>query len=365
MSAKKIKILYLDDEENNLLSFKAAFRHEFDILVAPNVAEAGRLLQNHEDIIIILSDQRMPDLTGVEFFESIREKYPKPVRILITGYTDIESVISAINRGHIFRYIKKPWDENEMRSAFEEAYKFYTATHLLNQKSDEIKLAYDELGKFSYSVAHELKGPLMSIQESIRIAQSGQEDQEQRELLLDLSLKSTSKLLSFVENMFDYYRMKQGELQIQEIDLNQLVKDYQDIYSVVAKLNNIKFETSVHDDGQVFRSDIAKLGIILNNLLSNAFKYKNRDNQNTHVVTMDLTSKSGLLTITVSDNGIGIKDKYVNNIFDMFYRATTQEPGSGFGLYNVKDAVSKINGTIEVNSIFEKGSVFKVTIPTK
>lgn len=364
MGTKKIKILYLDDEENNLLSFKATFRHEFDIFITPAVKDAITILEANPDIQILLSDQRMPELTGVEFFESIRDKFPKPVRILITGYTDIESVISAINRGHIFRYIRKPWDENEMRSAFEEAHKFYTATHLLNQKSDEIKQAYDELGKFSYSVAHELKGPLMSIQESIKIAQSDQENLDQRELLLELALKSTSKLLSFVENMFDYYQMKQGELQIEDINLKQLLNDYEDIYSVVAKLNHVQFEISLAEDGQTFRNDISKLRIILNNLLSNAFKYKNKNSGN-HFVKLELVSKSGLLSMVVSDNGIGIKDKYLNNIFDMFYRATTQEPGSGFGLYNVKDAVSKINGNIEVSSVFEKGSVFKVTIPTK
>ncbi len=82
-------------------------------------------------------------------------------------------------------------------------------------------------------------------------------------------------------------------------------------------------------------------------------------------MNLGLANDSGILKIIVSDNGIGIKEAYVNNIFDMFYRANSQESGSGFGLYNVKDAVSKVNGNIEVNSVFEKGSVFTVHIPSK
>ena len=103
--SKKTKILYVDDEPNNLIGFKAAFRVHYDIFTAGHAAEAVNCLAKHPDIHIIFCDQRMPDKTGVEFFEEIRVKYPLPIRILLTGYADIESVINAINRGHIFRYV--------------------------------------------------------------------------------------------------------------------------------------------------------------------------------------------------------------------------------------------------------------------
>ena len=102
---EKIKVLYIDDEPNNLVSFKASFRFDYQVFVANNTNEAHKILDENPDIAVVLSDQRMPDKTGVEFFEGIIPKHLKPIRILITGYTDIESVINAINRGHIFRYI--------------------------------------------------------------------------------------------------------------------------------------------------------------------------------------------------------------------------------------------------------------------
>src|ERR1044071_5963538 len=113
---------------NNLVSFKASFRFDYNVLVANSTAEAREHLEKNSDISVILCDQRMPDKTGVEFYEEIRGDFPNPVRILITGYTDIESVIDAINRGHIFRYIKKPWTDVDVTSAIDEAHKYYVAT---------------------------------------------------------------------------------------------------------------------------------------------------------------------------------------------------------------------------------------------
>ena len=123
MQKGKIQILYIDDEMSNLLGFKASFRFHYDIFIASNSADALEILKQNPQIEIILSDQRMPDKTGVELFEKIVQEFPLPVRMLITAFTDIEAVIDAINRGHIFRYINKPWDEEDIILAVDEAYK--------------------------------------------------------------------------------------------------------------------------------------------------------------------------------------------------------------------------------------------------
>src|SRR5271165_1282423 len=107
MSAK-IKILYVDDEPENLVGFKAALRLDYQIFTAQNVPQAITCLNDHPEIRIIFCDQRMPGKTGVDFFEEIRVSHPLPVRIMLTAYTDIESIIDAINKGNIYRYVKKP-----------------------------------------------------------------------------------------------------------------------------------------------------------------------------------------------------------------------------------------------------------------
>ncbi|MBM3447865.1 MAG: response regulator [Bacteroidetes bacterium] len=110
----KIKILYLDDEEHNLIAFKALFRREFDVFTTTSPQEAVAYLNSNE-VPVILSDQKMPELSGVEFFELTLADFPQAVRILVTGYADIEAVIDAINRGQVYRYVAKPWNENDLR----------------------------------------------------------------------------------------------------------------------------------------------------------------------------------------------------------------------------------------------------------
>ena len=114
-------MLYIDDEINNINSFKASFRRIFTVFTAESAAE-GKIILEKEDIHVILSDQRMPKTTGIEFFQSILETHPDPIRILITGYTDINAVIDAINVGQVYKYLSKPWNEEDIKNFIYKAF---------------------------------------------------------------------------------------------------------------------------------------------------------------------------------------------------------------------------------------------------
>lgn len=129
----KVRILYLDDEVNNLESFKANFRKHYEIYVTESASEAKQILINNE-IEIIITDQRMPNITGVEFLESIIDEYPDPIRMLLTGYADIEAVIDAINKGKIYHYSTKPFNADELKIAIEKAYEVFS----LRKKNKEL-----------------------------------------------------------------------------------------------------------------------------------------------------------------------------------------------------------------------------------
>ena len=138
-----IKVLYLDDEENNLIAFKALFRREFDVFTTTSPQEAVAYL-NANEVPIILSDQKMPELSGVVFFELTLNDFPNAVRILVTGYADIEAVIDAINRGQVYRYVAKPWNENDLRVCLlnaAERYEMNTQSGDSDSKSNKWKLA--------------------------------------------------------------------------------------------------------------------------------------------------------------------------------------------------------------------------------
>lgn len=121
---KKIDILYLDDEENNLISFKATFRIKHNVLTALNADIAMKILET-KPVQIIITDQRMPEITGVEFLEKVIERFPDPIRILLTGYADLSAVIDAVNKGKIYHYLSKPWNEEELDSAITKAFEVY------------------------------------------------------------------------------------------------------------------------------------------------------------------------------------------------------------------------------------------------
>jgi|SRR5436190_11209375 len=125
MADKSINVLYIDDEPHNLTAFKASFRRDFNVFLADSAVTARKIIDENE-IHVILSDQRMPVTTGIEFFESIIEAHPEPIRILVTGYTDISAVVDAINRGQVYKYLTKPWNESDIRIFVNAAHEVFT-----------------------------------------------------------------------------------------------------------------------------------------------------------------------------------------------------------------------------------------------
>jgi response regulator RpfG family c-di-GMP phosphodiesterase len=124
MAVKKINLLYVDDEENNLVSLKATFRQRYNVMTALSAHEAMKILDS-KPVEIIITDQRMPNTTGVEFLEQVILKYPDPMRILLTGFTDYTALIDAVNIGKIYHYLSKPWVEEELDETIRKAFEIY------------------------------------------------------------------------------------------------------------------------------------------------------------------------------------------------------------------------------------------------
>lgn len=121
MNDKKIRVLFVDDEEGNLNAFRSTFRREWHVFLASSGADALELLEK-EPVDVIISDQRMPGMTGDAFLTIARERYPNTMRILLTGYADLEAVVAAVNSSGIYAYATKPWDENDLRMRIQQAH---------------------------------------------------------------------------------------------------------------------------------------------------------------------------------------------------------------------------------------------------
>ena len=360
MIEKKVKILYVDDEENNLISFKASFRNLYQISTAISVAKAEELLKS-ETFHVILADQRMPFMTGVQFFEQIRDKYPDPLRILITGYTDINAAIDAINKGEVFRFLYKPWDPELVESVITQAYDIYRTRVELRQRNLELEKAYEELDKFVYSASHDLRAPLMSVLGITNLALMETDVPSQNEYL-ELIRQSVKKLDIFIINIIDYYKNARGQAEITKIDFEELIRDVRASIQFLPEYGNISIECRINQE-VAYMSDLIKLRIIFNNMITNAVKFQDRTKENSYLhISVDVTSK--MLKLAFEDNGVGIRDEDLERIFKMFYRADVANSGSGIGLYIVNEAVKKLEGEIKVSSQFGKGSIFEVIIPS-
>ncbi|MGE5095534.1 MAG: protein kinase domain-containing protein [Betaproteobacteria bacterium] len=119
---RRVRVLFVDDEERILAGLRALFRHEYNVLITDSPQEALALVKRH-GIQVVVSDQRMPGMTGVELLRRVKEQAPQAVRILLTGYTDLAALVGSINQGEIFRFVKKPWDNEELRQVLSDAAK--------------------------------------------------------------------------------------------------------------------------------------------------------------------------------------------------------------------------------------------------
>ncbi len=137
-------VLYVDDEENNLVSFKATFRLKYKVYTAISGTEAIEIVKKNP-IDIIITDQRMPEMTGVEFLEEIIKINPEPMRILLTGYTDMGAVVDAVNKGKIFHYLNKPWSEAELDETIQRAYDLYSERKNMLDTYSKLEISNEQL----------------------------------------------------------------------------------------------------------------------------------------------------------------------------------------------------------------------------
>ena len=132
---KKTKMLVVDDEPDNLDLLYRTFRRDFQVLKAESGVRALELLATEGEVAVIISDQRMPEMKGTEFLSRTVPKFPDTMRIILTGFTDVEDLVEAINSGQVYKYITKPWDPNELKAVVQRAAETY---ELLKQRTEEL-----------------------------------------------------------------------------------------------------------------------------------------------------------------------------------------------------------------------------------
>lgn len=151
-------LLLVDDEENILKSLVRLFRRDgYTILTATSGKAGLEVLAANPNVGVILSDQRMPEMTGADFLSQVKQLYPETVRIMLSGYTDLNSVTDAINKGAIFKFLTKPWEDELLRTNVKEAFDLYHLVHENRRLSNELEIANSELAKINKALETQVR----------------------------------------------------------------------------------------------------------------------------------------------------------------------------------------------------------------
>ncbi len=234
------------------------------------------------------------------------------------------------------------------------------ASQKLLSQNEELKKVNSELDKFVYSSSHDLRAPLTSVQGLISIAKDEQNPEVVRQYL-ELMEKSILKLDMFIRDIVTYSKNTRLEINREKINFNELMSD---IFESVQYADNAeRIEKIIQISNDVpFYSDSRRLNVVFNNLISNAIRYSHPRRECPYIkVTVQIDSDKA--HVQVADNGQGIGQEHISKIFDMFYRASDNNKGSGLGLYIVKEAIHKLNGKIYVESALGVGTIFHIEIP--
>jgi serine phosphatase RsbU (regulator of sigma subunit) len=162
-------ILYVDDEVDNLTVFKSTFRREYNIHLAESGAEGMEILKNN-DIQLIITDQRMPNMTGIQFLESVIPNHPDCIRMILTGFSDMEAIIEAINKGRVYRYITKPWNKEELRQTINNAIETFELKQKNKNLVGELQKSNELLEQKVIERTQKIEAQKNEITDSIRYA---------------------------------------------------------------------------------------------------------------------------------------------------------------------------------------------------
>jgi response regulator RpfG family c-di-GMP phosphodiesterase len=300
MSNKRYNILYVDDEENNLVVFKNAFFRDYNVHTALS-AEEGLAIIDQYLIHLIVTDQKMPGMTGVEFLEVVVKSHPETMRMILTAYSDIDFIMRAVNKCGIYRYILKPWDTRELKIIIDKALLNYQLAqdkkHLLENleranreledkvhaRTEELKIKNEELTKINTIkdklftiISHDLKQPLVSLSVFFEILKQLPEDVSRTKLdqfymKLQANLQDVTSLL---DNLLFWSQSQMGKSHVDRkpIRILDLIKRNIELYQISALQKGINIEF-LHTNGDpIVLGDENIINLVMRNLLNNAIK---------------------------------------------------------------------------------------------
>jgi signal transduction histidine kinase len=339
----KRDILYVDDEHSNLIVFEAAFEDVFNVHTARSAEEALTFLESHA-VPVVVADQRMPDMTGVEMFALMRNVYPHTQRVILSGFADSEAIIDAINQGQIYQFVRKPWQRVELLTVLQRALDAHDLS-LQNSVLTERLLVSERcamLGQATGRIAHEMANQL-NVLPLVELIEDEYADDEQLRQLAEVARKTHERLLELVQPL-------------------PLSDSIHELVSFLRFNRSIPYERLQVDIRRqpVVRGNKLKLHQVLVNLIRNAADaIAGRPDGRIQLI---LDQDEDQAVISVLDNGCGIPREELDRIWEPFY-TTKGSSGNGMGLDIARRLVEAHSGAITCLSAVDKGTTFTLRLP--
>jgi signal transduction histidine kinase len=384
--ARRPSILVVDDEADVVESLRDLLRLDYQVLVAPSARQAIASLGSRS-VDVVMTDQRMPDMTGVELLEHVRETHPDTMRLLFTGYADIRAVVDAINRGNVYRYITKPWDPDELQAILRDAVERRFLNLERQRLVGELQRANEELmqanaalaatsalkSNFIQVASHELRTPLAILIPLSELALRLEGLQDPLREWLDHMAKASDRLRKRVDELSTMLVLEQFErpLDTTRHDLFTLLEAAaDDVHPFVA----MRGQSLVRDYERrlgTIALEAEKIRDSLSHLLLNAVKFTPDAGR---ITLAARRLPHGGAEICVTDTGAGIDAASQARIFEPFFTSFDvskhssgvfehNRRGLGLGLTMVKAFVEMHGGSVRVDSEPGCGSTFTLTLP--
>lgn len=370
-----LNVLIVDDEPgirsgivrilNNFTVDFPFLDEEFDFnLIEIETGEIAVEHLNKGSVDIVLLDNKLPGMDGIEVLEYINKKELDCSVMMITSYASLDLAIKATNNG-AYNFVPKPFTPTELKTSMEGITKnlyLRRMTKKMNTEGKQIRF------QFLSVLSHELKSPINAIEGYLNIMKDRQvgENISDYEVMIDRSLERIRGMRSLIMDMLDLTRLESGKKNRdqQRIDLVEIMRVSKDTMSPMAIQKNIKIAVDAQPERIPYMADRQEIEIIFNNLLSNAVKYNKEKGE----VYCHLQDEGEQIRISVKDTGIGLTEEDISRLFQEFVRIKNEKTkaisGSGLGLSIMKKIVEDVyHGTISVESEPDKGSTFTVVLP--
>jgi len=371
-------VLYVDDEPINLRVFEANFRDRFRVLTCQVPTDALTILANRTpEIGVLISDQRMPELTGVELLERANEIAPDVIRMVITAYSDVQAVIDAVNRGRVTRYFVKPWIKEDLLAALEDAMRIYQLQSRLREI--EARMLRSErlaaIGQVSAGIAHELMNPVAYMSQNIEALRGELEVlsrflvprlEKERDPAVEQTLEELPRILNDIETGSKHIRqVALGIRAHARTEEEKAEADLADVAGFAAKLarSEVKQRSKLVVEGPPVKviGGTVKLCQILLNLMVNAaqsLEGTGRDG----IIRVSWEVDGDRVRLVVKDNGCGIPEELQAKVFEPLFTTKPAGVGTGLGLSICRELVEQMDGQIELHSTVGVGTSVELTL---